>query len=83
MFASPLEVQEEGKKALATLVEAKETPHRDGDFSAGRALQRQEGMGTGSVAPNQPLLAQGVEPHPGCLLLPASWALALTLLGAP
>jgi hypothetical protein len=56
-FAGSLQVQEKGRGTLAALVDAKETPDRDGDLSAARALQRQEGMGAGSVAFNQSLLA--------------------------
>src|SRR5215218_9891960 len=68
---------------MAIVVDAKETPDRDGYLADGRALWGQEGVGAGSVAPNLTLAAQGVEPHHGCLLLPASWALAATLLRAP
>jgi hypothetical protein len=46
---------------LDALTNAIDTVKRDSDLSAGRALQRQEGMGwgmgVGSLAPNQSLLA--------------------------
>jgi len=56
-FAGSLQVQEKGRATLATLVDPKETPNRNGNLSARRALQRQEGMGAGSLASNQSLLA--------------------------
>ncbi len=80
-LACALQVEEAREGALAALAGAKAAQDRNGNFPDDRRLQRQEGVGAGSLAPNLALVAQGLEPHNGCLLLPASWALAATLRG--
>jgi hypothetical protein len=52
-FAGSPQVQEEGSGSLlAALIDPKAAQDRDGDLSVGRALQRQEGIGAGSLAPD-------------------------------
>jgi Transposase DDE domain len=80
------EVQEEGREeeAVAALFGAQASPDRDGVLSIQRALPSQEGAGTGSLAPGEPLAAQSVESHGRRLPLPANRILLATaFLGSP
>jgi len=58
------------------LAGAKAAKDREGDFSDNRALSSQEGVGTRSLGLTLALATQGIGPHEGRLLMPASRAVA-------